>query len=427
MSRNKGMRLICLIIAFIGYVTAYRFRRCFRIFKIKLFASMSNYVLIMSVMLTIVVLIVYLIRFRIYKGFRYFWLYRRMLSSLERQFIDAGFSIRRTYFLELPKIQLSLSGDLKSGSLRIRNTLKFDKKLDDVVMSAALDKFIVERHYVTDDGNYYVYELVDGSVSFKQTFCSYQEFYAYSQKIPEYSLFLDNRSIVKLQHALIVGMTGSGKSYATYSLIMQMLMKNVEYKLYFADPKGSSLAVIGSAVAEERTVVDVDSIIEALEEFVLCMENRKAELKEKLKTRIDADYSDFGMTPYVFIFDEYASFASVIASEEKKVRDRVKKLLYNVVLQGRQLGFFLFIIMQKSDATLLDTALRENLPLKIVLGESEKQTYVTTFGAGVDIPNRHYLTGEGVFTEPVLAPEPKLVQFPYLNFDILKSIKTRGV
>ena len=180
-----------------------------------------------------------------------------MLSSLERQFIDAGFSIRRTYFLELPKIQLSLSGDLKSGSLRIRNTLKFDKKLDDVVMSAALDKFIVERHFVTDDGNYYVYVLVDGSVSFKQTFCAYQEFYAYSQKIPEYSLFLDNRSIVKLQHALIVGMTGSGKSYATYSLIMQMLMKNVEYKLYFADPKGSSLAVIGSAVAEERTATEI--------------------------------------------------------------------------------------------------------------------------------------------------------------------------
>ena len=27
--------------------------------------------------------------------------------------------------------------------------------------------------------------------------------------------------------------------------------------------------------------------------------------------------------------------------------------------------------------------------------------------------DRHYAVGEGVFTEPVLAPEPKLVQFPY--------------
>ena len=98
-------------------------------------------------------------------------------------------------------------------------------------------------------------------------------------------------------------------------------------------------------------------------------------------------------------------------------------LLYEVILQGRQLGFFVFLVMQKSDATLIDTALRDNIPLKIVLGNSEQQTYVTAFGAGVDVPNRHYQTGEGVFTEPVIAPEPKLVQFPFLDFDILSFCK----
>ena len=72
------------------------------------------------------------------------------------------------------------------------------------------------------------------------------------------------------------------------------------------------------------------------------------------------------------------------------------------------MGFFLFIAMQKSDATLLETALRDNIPLKIVLGNSEQQTYITTFGHS-QIPNRHYAVGEGVFTELTLAPEPKLV------------------
>lgn len=93
-------------------------------------------------------------------------------------------------------------------------------------------------------------------------------------------------------------------------------------------------------------------------------------------------------------------------------------------MQGRQLGFFLFLVMQKSDATLIDTALRDNIPLKIVLGNSEQQTYVTTFGAGVEIPNRNYKLGEGIFTEPVLAQEPKLVQCPYLNFNILQACKS---
>ena len=49
---------------------------------------------------------------------------------------------------------------------------------------------------------------------------------------------------------------------------------------------------------------------------------------------------------------------------------------------------------------------------------------MTAFGTGVAIPARHYKVGEGVFTEPVLAPEPKLVQCPYLDFDILSAIES---
>ncbi len=81
------------------------------------------------------------------------------------------------------------------------------------------------------------------------------------------------------------------------------------------------------------------------------------------------------------------------------------------------------MVMQKSDASLIDTAIRDNVPLKIVLGNSETQTYVTAFGAGVEIPNRHYFVGEGVFTEPTLAPEPKIVQCPLCDFDILAAVK----
>lgn len=101
-------------------------------------------------------------------------------------------------------------------------------------------------------------------------------------------------------------------------------------------------------------------------------------------------------------------------------------MFYETILQGRQLGFFVILTMQKSDAKIIDTALRDNLPLKIVLGESEQQTYITAFGHS-QIPNRHYAVGEGVFTEPTLAPEPKLVQCPYCDFDILAAVNGTGV
>lgn len=427
MRKSQAERLTMSVFALIIFVLAMGIKMINKLVRIDILNTITFWMWIGTGIVFILIIVSFLLENCIYKGFRYFWNYWKIRNSLELQMIDAGFGIQRSNYIELPRIQLSFNKDFRSGTLKVRNALKFDNKLDTVVMSSALDRYIVERHYQTDDGNWYIYELVDGSVSFKQTFDDFDNFLKYSNTIDTYKLFLDKRSSIKLQHTLLVGQTGSGKTYSLYSLLLQMLYKDNPYQLFYADPKGSSLTVIGQAIAPDRTQVDVNGIIELLEEFVTMMRERKVELKELLKDKIDADYSDFGMSPYIFICDEYASFASVLASSEKKIRDKVKALLYEIILQGRQLGFFLFLVMQKSDATLIDTALRDNIPCKIVLGNSEQQTYVTTFGAGVDIPNRHYLVGEGVFTEPVLAPEPKLVQFPFCKFDILQAIHGTSV
>lgn len=428
MYRKKQLeRTIAFVCSLSLFALGLGAKRLKQTFNLAILGKWNLYMWCISGVILTLLVIEFLFANHIRKGIRYFWQYWRITNKLERQMIDANFGIRRAYYIEVPKIKLTFSKDLSLGELRIRNTLKHDKKLDDVVMSSALGKFVVERHYQTDDGNYYIYELIDGSVSFKQNFNTYDDFIRYSKKIPAYKLFLDKRSIVKLQHCLLVGMTGSGKTYALYSLLLQMLSKDVPYYIYCADPKGSSLAVIGYGIVPERTATDIEGIIRLLEEFVELMRKRKAELKEKLKTRIDSDYSDFGMSPYVFVCDEYTSFAAVLASLDKSTRDKVKALIYEVILQGRQLGFFLFLVMQKSDATFIDTALRENMPLKIVLGNSGQQTYVTAFGTGVDIPNRHYQMGEGVFIEPAIAPEPKFVQCPMLDFDIMNAMSQTRV
>lgn len=423
MRSKQSVRLIFSTLAFIIFVLGIGAKIINQDLNIGLLQQLNNYTWIISGIILIILLIEFLISNHILKGFKYFVNYWTIKNNLELQMIDAGFGIKRGNIIELPKIVLSFDKDFKSGQLKVRNALKFDKKLDDTVLSSALGKYIVERHYLSDDNNYYIYELIDGSISYRLIFNSADSFIEYNRTISPYKLFLDGRSEVKLQHCILVGMTGSGKSYSLYSFILQMLNKNVKYNIHFADPKGSSLAVIGSAVNSEQTYVDMNSIIKGLDRFVEQMRARKPMLKLLLEDKVDADYSDFKMSPNIFIIDEYASFASVLASEDKKIRDKVKALMYEVILQGRQLGFFMFLVMQKSDATLIDTALRDNIPLKIVLGNSEQQTYVTAFGAGVDVPNRHYQTGEGVFTEPVIAPEPKLVQFPFLDFDILSFCK----
>lgn len=364
----------------------------------------------------------FLLSHGIREGPRYLLLHMSVMSSLERQLIDAGVYIDRGIWFEVPSISLVFEDDLSRGTLKIRNSLKFENRLDDVVLSCALGKFIVERHYTTDDENHYVYELVDTSTPFKLMFGSFDDFKKHNEKVPTYSIFLDERSVVPLTHALVVGATGSGKSYFCYSLILQMLNKSVPFNLYFVDPKGSSIKVVGDVVAPNRTAVTLEETVSLLEHFVESMRSRKGEVAELLKTRLDCDYSDFGLSPSVMLFDEYASFASLLASQDKKTRDHVKALLSEVVLQGRQLGFFLIIAMQKSDSTLIETYLRDNLLLKVCLGNAEQTTITTCFGPGVEIPPRFMGIGEGFYTAAGVANEPRLMMASKLDFDILGAI-----
>ena len=347
----------------------------------------------------------------------------RILFSLQRQLRDAGFGIERMWMLELPKVELSFSPDFMTGILKVQNSVKFNKRLDDIDFSAALRNYKIERHFISRDANWYVYELLRADVSFRLTFTSLTSFILSTDHLDPYELCLDARSICQLQHTLLVGQTGSGKTYALYSLILQMLCKRVPYELYFADPKGSSISVLNQQIAPDRTAVSFDEIVDLLENFVAAMEERKTEFADQLNARLDADYRYFELVPHVLIIDEYAAFSAVVATKEKKVRDHVEAMMHQIILMGRQLGFFVILVMQKSDAKLITTALRDNIPLKIVLGNAEDTTYETAFGTGVDIPPMDYPPGDGVFTEPTLAKTPKLVQFPTLDFDILNAAK----
>ena len=66
---------------------------------------------------------------------------------------------------------------------------------------------------------------------------------------------------------------------------------------------------------------------------------------------IDGDYRDFGLSPHLLIFDEFSAFSQRLAEKDKKQRDHVSSLLAQIVLKGRQSGFFLWIVMQQSGVT----------------------------------------------------------------------------
>ena len=152
------------------------------------------------------------------------------------------------------------------------------------------------------------------------------------------------------------------------------------------------------------------------------MIQRKYELREKLNEKLDADYRHWQLAPHVLIFDEFAGFQRVVATLDKATRDKVSMYLRNIVLQGRQLGFFIWLIMQKSGADDIPTAVRDNLPWKVVLGTASSTTYITAFEESADLPNRKFGPGQGLYTYQGLTRGPKIMSFPTLNFDILDAV-----
>ena len=333
--------------------------------------------------LATLVLVCFLLRFGILHGWRYFCLCLRVTIPLRRAFLDAGYSIKRYGLVgeyeEIPRIRIEMAEDGLSVKVRIENSIRFNKKLEDVDLSSAINGYVLERTYLADDRSEWIFELVDAATNFSLVFETFGDFKRYVlENYDRYHLFLDSRSAVWLSSVLAVGQTGSGKSYLLYSLVLQLHVK--EAILYLCDPKNSGLASLGRMLCPERTGVSLDEIISLLEKFVAEMDGRKAEMQELLSGKLDATAFDFGLAPAVFVIDEYAALAYALRSRDKRTRDHVAELISAVVLMGRQLGFVLVLAMQKSDATLIDTAMRENLPLVIVLGNAQQQTIVTAFG-----------------------------------------------
>ena len=267
-----------------------------------------------------------------------------------------------------------------------------------------------------------MYLISDSSLNNQLVFDNINEFAEYQKQYGSYTLYMDKDNHVPLSSLLLVGATGSGKTYALYSLILQMQLWEIVPTLYFADPKISSLYVLGAKIAPERTAGEIENIIEQLETFHSEMTQRKYELQDKLQEKLDADYRHWRLVPHVLIFDEFAAFQRVVATLDKATRDKVSMYLRNIVLQGRQLGFFLWVVMQKSGSDDVPTAIRDNLPWKVVLGSASNTTYITAFEEAANLPSRKYGPGQGLYSYQGLTRGPKIMSFPTLNFDILNAV-----
>ncbi|MCR1953134.1 FtsK/SpoIIIE domain-containing protein [Clostridium sp. DSM 100503] len=188
--------------------------------------------------------------------------------------------------------------------------------------------------------------------------------------------------IVKIPHCLVTGATGGGKSYFLFYLVRSFFsLKNevgdpLECIVKVLDPKMSDLSFLDSIMPDD-VFFSKDKILKELRLAVEEMEERYTLMRKEENQKIGSNFLEHNLKPYVIFFDEFIAFAiSLEKSKKEELRDR----LFQIILKGRQAGIFIVLTGQRADAEFMPGAIRDNLGLRVSLGNLSKDGYKMTFG-----------------------------------------------
>lgn len=225
----------------------------------------------------------------------------------------------------------------------------------------------------------------------------------------------------KTPHSLIVGGTGSGKSFFILGKIVSYLSLTPQAELYIIDPKKADLSLLRFIEGmEDRVVTEPNQIAKMLREVVEIMEDRYKTYFNSIEA-FGKDYTDFGLPPVIVIFDEFSAF---LHSVDKKLSKEVLDYIFTIVMKGRQCGVFFECLMQRPSADDLPSNIRAQMGFKAGLGNMDKIGYNMIF----DTNNIEYKTvtekGGGYIQIDGIHTAPVYFETPYIDkdFDFIQEI-----
>ena len=178
-----------------------------------------------------------------------------------------------------------------------------------------------------------------------------------------------------LPHMLIAGGTGSGKSYFILTIIESLL--HTDSNLYILDPKNSDLADLETIM--ENVYYRKEDMLHCINQFYEAMLARSEEMKEHSNYKTGENYAYLGLPANFLIFDEYVAFMDMLGKESTKVIDKLKQ----IVMLGRQAGFFLILACQRPDAKYFSDGIRDQFNFRVALGRMSELGYGMMFGTDV--------------------------------------------
>ncbi len=230
-------------------------------------------------------------------------------------------------------------------------------------------------------------------------------------------------NILKQPHLLLAGSTGSGKTTVLNYLILEM--KKMQSTVYVCDPKRSDLASLKAILGSDFVASDVNNIAKLTRIVKELMEQRFIDYKENADTFVYGhSFVDYNIAPIFLIFDELGAFR---ASADKKVYAETMSNLTEVILKGREMGVFAVLSTQQPNANNIPTELRDNLSVRLALGNMSSEAYRMIFGEDIKdlAPTSEVGTGY-IFLDGLGWSKPKPFSAPYLdykNFNFIEELK----
>lgn len=219
-----------------------------------------------------------------------------------------------------------------------------------------------------------------------------------------------------LPHMLIAGGTGGGKTYFILTIIQALLQTDAV--LHILDPKNADLADLSAVMPE--VYYRKEDIAACVSRFCDGMMQRSESMKSMQGYKTGENYAYLGLKPHFLIFDEYVAFMEMLNTRE---REDVLNKLKQIVMLGRQAGFFLILACQRPDAKYLGDGIRDQFNFRVALGRMSELGYSMMFGEVKkefffkNVKGRGYAdTGKGVITEFYTPVVPK-------GYDFLREIK----
>ena len=208
-------------------------------------------------------------------------------------------------------------------------------------------------------------------------------------------------------------------SYVEYVLLYDTIANRITINavMYILDPKNADLADLSVVMPE--VWYKKEDITACIDRFYDGMMARSEAMKLMESYRTGENYAYLGLAPYFLIFDEYVAFMEMLTTKENAA---VLNKLKQIVMLGRQAGFFLILACQRPDAKYLGDGIRDQFNFRVALGRMSELGYSMMFGE-VDkdfflkqIKGRGYVdTGNSVISEFYTPLVPK-------GHDFLKEI-----